>query len=295
MRSILRALLVVIAAANAGAADRQPFQYERLLLPLHQSIAGAHGTWRVQWWVRNDGAAAVDAFPLALECGLPGPGPDRPLFIVGRPALPPNHTLSCLAGDAIPSMPLPPFIPVRGSTGAFLYVEKGDRRLNVSGTLTFESRSARPDPQQLDAVPESAFHRGTASILPLPLAPDTRYALRIYALPENVDTRAITIRFYEMQPQDAVQSEERLVATLTGVLEPQEPSLAQCSPCDVPDVALAPDIFQLFEFPKPEWDNAFPSTIRVEVSPASPNVRWWAMVSATENATQRVRLFHSSL
>lgn len=70
-------------------------------------------------------------------------------------------------------------------------------------------------------------------------------------------------------------------------------SLAPClEPCDVPDVPLAPAIYQLFDVPRPARDPELQSPMRVEISPASPNVRWWAMVSVTDNATQRIRLFH---
>lgn len=293
MRLILLAVFAELAAAGAGAQNRAPSEYDRLLLPVHQSVAGAQGTWRVQWWARNEADVPVDAFPLALGCGLPGPGPDPAVFILRRPAVPPNHTISCLAGDSRPSFVVPPHIPVRGSVGAFLYVEKGDNRLNVSGSIGWESRDGGSDPEHLQAVSEAAFHRGEASVLPIPINPNTRYAVRVYALPETVDARAITIRVYEMQPDGLVRPEERLVATIGGELELQRPSLAPCfQPCDIPDVPLAPGIYQLFDLPRPE-KHQFQSPMRVEISPASPNVRWWAMVSATENSTQGIRLFPS--
>ena len=295
MRRTLFALLAVIAVADAGGQDRRPSQYDRLLLPVHQSVAGDEGIWRVQWWVRNEGDVPVDVFPLALGCGLPGPGPDPAVFILRRPAVPPNHTVSCLAGDALPSFVVPPHVPVRGSVGAFLYVEKSENRLSVSGSVGWESPAQGPDPEHLQAVSETAFHRGTASVLPVPIAPNTRYALRVYALPETVDARAITIRLYEIQPDGVVRPEERLIATIAGELRLQDPSLAPCfQPCDIPDVPLAPAVYQLFDLPRPER-HLFQSPMRVEISPASPNVRWWAMVSASHNSTQRIRLFSSGL
>lgn len=295
MRRLVFAFLALITAARADAQDRRAPEYERLLLPVHESIARGQGVWQVQWWVRNDGEAAVDVFPLALGCGMPGPEPDPPVFILGRPAVPPSHTVSCLAGDALPSFPVPPHVPIRGSVGAFLYVEKGDNRLNVSGSVGWVSPAMGPDPEHVKAVSETAFQRGTASVLPVPITPNTRYALRIYALPETVDDRAMTIRFYEIQPDGVFRPEERLVATIVGELELQNPSLTPCvQPCDIPDVPLAPAIYQLFDLPRPER-HLFQSPMRIEISPASADVRWWAMVSATDNSTQRIRLFTSGL
>jgi len=293
MRRILFALFAVVTVVDAGAQDRQPSQYERLLLPVHQSVAGAQGSWRVQWWVRNDGDGPVDVFPLALGCGLPGPGPDPAVHILRRPAIPANHTISCLAGDALPSFVSPPHVPVRGSVGAFLYLEKGADRLNVSGAVGWVSRDVSPEPEHLQAISETVFHRGAASILPVPISLNARYALRVYALPETVDAHAITIRFYEIQPNGVVAPEERLLATISGEFELQAPSLAPCrQPCDIPDVPLAPAIYQLFDLPRPA-KHVFQSPMRVEISPVSPNVRWWAMVSATDNSTQSIRLFPS--
>jgi hypothetical protein len=291
MRRLLLAFIAVIAVVDVGAQARRPSEYDRLLLPLHQSVAGAEGRWRVEWWLRNDGELPVDAFPLTFGYTFPKPEPDPGVWILKRPALRPNVTLSILAGDVRPSFPVPPYVPVRGSVGAFLYVQKDHDGLNVSGVVGWQSRSGNVDAQHLAAIPEASFHRGSASIHPVPIVANTRYTLRIYALPETVDSGAITIRFFEMQPQDVPRPEERLVATIVGELEPQKPSLEPClDPCDVPDVPLAPAIYQLFDVPRP--DPELQSPMRVEISPASPNVRWWAMVSVTDNATQRVRLFH---
>lgn len=293
MRRSLLILIAAIAVTNADAQVRRASDYDRLLLPFHASVAGVQGRWRVQWWLRNDGTVPVDAFPLALGCGLPPPpAPDPPVFIVARPAVRPSQTLSCPAGDALPSVPVPGYIPVRGSVGAFLYVEKGQKQLTVSGTVGWEPPFETVDPPQLHAVPESAFRCGTGSVLPVPIAPDTRYALRIYALPETLDSNRIVIRVFEMQPQFSPRSEERLIATVAGELALQGASLPPCSgPCDLPQVPLAPAIYQLFDLPKPERGFQFQSPMRVEISPESPNVQWWAVVSATDNPTQRIRLF----
>lgn len=193
------------------------------------------------------------------------------------------------------SFPVPADIPVRGSIGAFLYIEKGQNELTVSGTVGWEPSLETVAHPQLQAIPESAFRYGTGSILPVPIASDTRYALRVYALPETLGSSGIVIRFFEMQPQFSPRSEEELIATVSGAFAEQDASLPPCvGSCDVPLVTLAPAIYQMFELPKPERGFRFQSPMRVEISPESPHVRWWAVVSATDDLTQRVLLFQPS-
>jgi hypothetical protein len=98
-----------------------------------------------------------------------------------------------------------------------------------------------------------------------------------------------------MQPQSSPRVDEELIATMSGAFAEQDASLPPCAgSCDVPQVPLAPAIYQLFNLPTPSRGFRFQSPIRVEISPDSPDVRWWAVVSATDNLTQRVRLFQPS-
>lgn len=301
MKFIARSALVFFFLASTIALAEGPVggtpRYDRFLLPFHASVPAFTGFWRVQWWLRNDGDAPVDAFPVALQCGLPPPptpeGP--PVTIVPSPAVGARSTLSCLQGDVLPSFPIPGFIPVRDSVGAFLYVEKAREQLTVSGSVVWHTGWESAEATQLQAVPDSAFRTGTASILPITVAPNARYAVRVYALPETLDTKELTIRVFEMQPQEVFMPRERLIATISGELAVQQASLPPCrGRCDLPDVALAPAIYQFFGLPTPERGFQFQSPMRVEISPESPNVRWWALVTATDNLTQQIQLFGPS-
>ncbi len=301
MKFIARSALVLFFLASTVALAEGPIgaapEYDRFLLPFHASVPAFDGFWRVQWWLRNDGDAPVDAFPVALNCGLPPPptplGP--PVFIVPPPAVGAHSTLSCLQGDALPSFPIPGSIPVRDSVGAFLYVEKAREQMSVSGSVVWQGGVESVEPAQLRAVPDSAFRKGAASILPIAVAPNARYAIRVYALPETLDAKELTIRVFEMQPQPTFRPEERLITTISGELAVPEASLPPCrGRCDLPEVALAPAIYQFFGLPIPERGFQFQSPMRVEISPESPNVRWWALVTATNNMTQQIQLFEVS-
>lgn len=290
-------LMVVMSMALPAAIEaqlRNPAAYDRYLLPVHTITNGAGGRWIVQWWVRNDGDTPADVFPFALGCGLPPPPvPGGPLaFILGYPAVPPATTATCLVGDVLPSFPATGFVPVRGSVGVFLYLEKSRPQLSVSGSLAWQpDRLPMGEAAPLRAVPERAFRIGRGSVFPVPVIAGERYALRIYALPETLGSGDVTVRIYEMQPQFVTRREERLIATFQSAFRLPDASLFPCTGCDVPPVQLAPAILELFDLPVPPAGSVLQSPMRVEITPASPNVRWWAVLSATENLTHRVKLF----
>lgn len=133
-----------------------------MLLPFHASVPTAEGAWVVDWWFRNDGDRAVDLFPLAVIGGLPPPGPPEFVSIASYPAAPPHSTLKSPAGDVIPTLFVPPFVPVKTRTpGAFLYVEDPGRSgIAIGGTLmkrgpatsSFLPRSNVESPEGIDDV-----------------------------------------------------------------------------------------------------------------------------------------------
>jgi hypothetical protein len=235
---------------------------------------------------------AADAFPLAC---LIVPPINNAVSIVARPALAAQSTRACFAGDVLPTFLVSPSIPVRDSIGAFLYVERNMRQLTIAGSLAWEAGPDRAQPTPLQSIRESDFRTGTGSLLAIPVIPETRYALRVYALPETLTAESLVVRIFEMQPQLELDSRERLVAEFQGKLEPQNGVIALCAgECDVPDVPLAPAVYQLFDLPLPQPGFFFQSPIRIEISPGSPDIRWWALVSATDNRSQEVRLFQPS-
>lgn len=293
MRRLLLLLLSAAWMAPASAQVRDPSDYQRVLLPFQAPVPAFRGTWQVSWWLRNDGLLPVDVFPLA--CLVLPPPANFAITITERPALPAQATPACYAGDALPTFLIPPSVPVRESIGAFLYVEKDATQLAIAGSLAWEAGTDRAEPAPLQAIPEAAFRSGTGSVLPVPVAQDTRYALRVYALPETLDVRRVTVRIFEMQPQLEPDPRERPIAEIHGELRPQTGVLAPCfGACQVPDVPLAPAIYQRFDLPVPPRGDVFQSPMRIEIAPGSPEIRWWAVVSATDNRTQQVRLFQPS-
>jgi hypothetical protein len=301
MRSAVFLMIAYLSSAGAGNAQRRDAAgYSRVLLPFHASVGSAAGYWDVSWWIRNDGDRAVDVFPVAFGGGLPPPPEFRDFVFIARyPAARAHSTLKSFASDALPAPFIPGFIPVKTNTvGAFVYVEDSGRSsVAVAGTLGWRSPGLEPPPlTSLRAVPADAFLSGRHSIVAVPSIRGARYDLRIYALPETVSTTRVTIRVYDTQAA-TVSGEDQLVHSQDGNLELAVASLPPCfDPCDVPTTDLAPaslQVINLFEVP---GDPRFPSrqTFRIEIEPASADMRWWAVMSTMDQSTRHVSLYQPS-
>ncbi len=293
-RLLLFALLLLLAGAAVAQTPRDASRYERVLLPFHASVSNPSGVWSVQWWFRNEGGAAVDAFPLATQCGLPPPPrPDGPLvFVLRNPSLPSRTSISCPAGDALPSVLIPPIVPVvSAAPGAFLYIERaGAGDVIVNGTIRWFSHGLSGSAVELRGIRETSFLRGTRSVMPIPVVADRRYAIRIYALPESLaSSPRATVRVYEMQPVTA-RPEEQLRATISVELQVPASRILPCELCDVPAAGYVPAVAQVFNLSIGS-NEPRPSTLRIEIEPESPDLRWWAVVSATHNATNEMALY----
>lgn len=296
----MRRLLVVACLSLATLADAQsarvPAQYKRLLLPFHLYGSSGAGQWAVSWWFRNDGAEDADAFPLAIQCGLPTPWPST--FILPKPSLPARTTLNCPADDIVPSLLVPPFIPVISSgPGAFLYVERSAQQVTVGGSV-YRSWPREPaaSATPLEAVPEEAFLSGTRSILPVIIEPDRRYAIRLYALPETIaQSPRVRVRVWDMQPTAFEWPHEELNATFDLELRIPVSSIRPCiNQCDVPDLTYVPAVAEAFDLVRPFARKPVRPAFRVEITPESPSLRWWAAVSATDNETHEITIYQPS-
>lgn len=282
----MKRLIAVLLVALPLLAQRNPENYTRVLLPAHQTVRTPFGWWQVSWWFRNDGATPADVFPLAALCGLPGPGPE--VTILPQPSLAANKTWLCNGGDTIPGRAVPPSIPIVSATpGAFLYVEREALpRLTIGGWLQWVGvGGVFEQPAPLRAIPEDEFVSGRRSVMPVPVTRETRYALRLYALPETAQDARVTVRVYDLQPPD-FRFDETLLSTHTLTLAVPQASLRPCRECDLPKVDYVPAGAQLFDFVP-----ANAATLRIEIEPESENVRWWALVSATKAGTNNVAVF----
>jgi hypothetical protein len=297
MKKIALALLL---ASSMTAAERNPANYERLLLPFTGATnAAGGGYWFAQWWFRNDGDTNADVFPLAVSCGL-CPKPFE-FAILRAPTLPARSTPTYSPGDVKFGVPLVPIGVAFDSSppGGLLYVERGKAgQLSISGFLARLSvTGTRPSVSSaLHPVPDTRFRAGTHSIFVPPIAAGSRYTLRIFALPESVDSPLVTVRVFAIANiSEIAQNPETLLRTVAVhfVAADSEAFRVKClSPCDdLPRVAYKPSVAErsLGEL----LGESQTKPIRIEIEPVSPNVKWWAIISATDSS-DNVQLFEAS-
>jgi hypothetical protein len=286
-----RAVVAMLLFASSAFAARDPAKYDVVLLPFSGVTSGYGGSWAVEWWFHNDGDAPVDVFPLATSCGICPPA--GRISITGP--IPPHTTPRYFPGDVTVGPLAPMVIPVEPTPpGVLLYVERGKAdQLTITGFLgrsnTFSGSRRRSVSTALRAVPESRFRRGRQSIL-LPAVAGSRYMLRIYALPSF--PTAFTVRSISVSEMlSLVPSGDQLLRTDVVELF-MTPSFynefrSQCaSPCDVPFVFYKPAAGEIaLQLPA--------ALVRIEIEPSLPDVKWWAVVSAT-STTDEVQFFETS-
>jgi hypothetical protein len=286
---VKRAALAILLAASSAFAARDPAKYDIVLLPFSGATSGYGGVWSVEWWFHNDGDDPVDVFPLATSCGICPPA--SRISIIGP--IPRHTTPRYFPGDVLPGPVRTIVIPIEPAPpGVLLYVERGKAdHLTITGFLgrsTFPGSPRRSVSTALRAIPESRFRSGRQSIL-LPAVAGSRYMLRIYGLPDSFDT-AVTVRSISVSETFGIgSSEDQLLRTDVVKLSPTFPFYdfrSHCAPCDAPFVLYKPAVAEI-ALPLP------PSLVRIEIEPSSPDVKWWAVVSAT-SPTDEVQFFEIS-
>lgn len=283
--ALVPALLILLSAPLY--AQRNPAAYTRRLLPFYGFTAAG---WSADWWFLNDGEAAADVFPLAFG----GFSPPGQTWVIPAPALPPHAVLLGGGGDVLPSRYGTASLPFSSSTpGVFVFVERSAAtRVRIGGELrwsSIEDRSAAP----VQAVPEEQFFTGVRSVLPIRTVNNTRYSIRLFALPESIANPRFTVRVFDMQPIPTSGSwspHEELLWSASGAVSVPVNGRLACSGCDFPEAAYRPALAEFFNVPAIPAHH-YATTIRIEISPESPDLRYWAVVSATDNLSNRVQLY----
>ena len=238
--------------------------YETVLLPVYLDgrVSGANGSqWQTDLWIRNDGTKPVALAP--WECP---PGHACPAVV------PLTRTLG--AGESIQNLPAF-FRPPTANTGRLLYIWR-DGAENVSLQLRFAdvSRGALNGGTEMPVVREKDLRTKTVTLQNVPFAGPFRVLVRVF----DVDHGAAQFRL-NVYAQQAGSGNEVLYTTTLTATTPQtgdfhyEPAYAQF------------DLSTLLQRPA-VWPQAF----RIEVEPLTPNSRFWAFASITNNDTQLVTL-----
>jgi hypothetical protein len=140
------------------------------------------------------------------------------------------------------------------------------------------SRQSQTWGTTVPVVHEDDAYRTTMTLLDIPVSDRFRSMLRVYDFDPDA-TRKVLIRIYatnasakqpELTPPDRLLTEFPVtLALLNPELQSLHPAYAQVSLSDIPEVRTA-------------------ETVRIEVVPQSPAMRFWGFVSVTNNETQHV-------
>lgn len=247
--------LTLIAAFVVAAASAQtpPLpELQRVLLPVTvTNVPGAFGsTWTSELRLFTD---------------------------TGSPRVYPLRILGCEPACNEPFIADPGSVFLAGffgtepgeTAGSWLYVEKSAAdQTNITLALRENSHLVA----QIPAVPEGEFFDHPSNIIGVPYDPNSRLTLRLYA---SEDFAGATVRCRVL--------EELTKKVLLDEIVPLRVTQRYFT-IPVMSFALRPAYGQLSWQPTTTTDTG---RVRVEISPLSAGLRYWPMVSATDNATQR--------
>lgn len=262
------AVLVSFAVASlllpfaADAASTARSDYEVVLLPMLTLPVktGANGSlWSTEFVGHNNGTASVDAFQ-SFDAATCAECPFKPIPGGSDFHLRPTSDARNAANP-----------------GVLLYVQKSVAP-SLSYSLRLRELSQQPnDFVELPVVHESELATGTTRFLDVPHTDASRVHLRIYGISSPSGAGVVNVRFL----LGNVQVYQQLVA-----LTPANGA-----------ALLANDTMFVTNPAYGEIANAtsvrpFTGTdsLRIEVDPVTDGLRYWAFLSVTNNATQRVSL-----
>lgn len=240
--------LIFLLASSALAADN--VTYEQVLVPFDTLTAPGVGTvWSAELRARNDGDTPVNLFP--ETCHWLGFGYPCTLRIDV-----PAHTTVLLdvLDDRYASVPY----------GVFVYVPM-TRIDDVSFSLRIRASSSRIG-TEIPVVHSRDYRTGRTTLLDVPLGDDSRAALRLYF--PDFRPYGATIRVYREPAGELILQQ----SFFSGV------------PTDPPSPMGAP---LMLDVSSTLSDASLQKPGRVRVTIEAP-VRYWPLLTVTDNATQQV-------
>lgn len=256
-------VFVLVLSPTSGIA--QPQANTPVLIPVFFAGPGAFGSsWNTQLTVLNNSDKPLTSIPYVFECPIPEgclspiPAHASVAFTAGAPNCP-----ACF----------------QFSTGFFYSVRSDELSQAVLSLRIFDRSQTTADyGTEVPVVSAAAFHETELQFLDVPADPNFRSTLRIYSLPNQVPS--VRIRSFQERP------------TIFGL--PQSPSLliaesfvSLVPPPDVPSATLhGPSI--VINNPLAAQTNNDGSRYRITVESVTPGLPIWALLTVTNNQTQRV-------
>lgn len=254
-------------------SDLQPApvldDFERVLLPAYNCyLQGAHGSeWCSTLTAFNSGDESVVVYPVY-------PGNDG--SEIAALALPPSRfveisLLRAIAGSFTETAPI---------SARVLYVdpEQADG-LHLNLRLFDRSRTLMTWGTEVPVVREKDLFEDTIRLFPIPLADRFRATLRIYD-PSRTPGAAVTVQFLSTTTGDLLATRVLNLDVLTRQINATDLDVSYPGIAEIGNITELPELLDL----------GSGGSVRIEVSPLSPGLRFWAMVSVTNDETQHVTL-----
>lgn len=275
MLTLLRTLLIVLVVATPLRAQLPPSldEHERVLLPLfitaQDGIPGARGSvWVTRLAISNHGDA-----PVSVQEIDPQPGGCGGIMCLPAARISAGATIYPTLYTTGP----------HATQGAFVYVERA-HLADVSIALRVQdvSRESLTWGTSLNTVRESEARTSTVNLIDIPAGSDFRYLLRVYDIFPRTEFRAVPRRVV-VKVYETNRFQNAPHPTITG-----DRLLAEF----VRSLNLGPALWTAPGYFQEDLDTiaALSRTgrTRVEVTPLSTDLRFWAFVSVTNNETQHV-------
>ena len=240
-----------VGYAGVGSAEN----WRRILLPLAAPyVPGANGaawTTRTTMLIRSTEDIEIS------------PGPcDRPVD-------------PCIGLDLQRPFDAAPLIYTDRPGGQFLYVRpENEAKLRFNTRIWDNARFTETAGAEIPVVREDELITTSVSLLGIPVAPQYRHTLRVYDADARENARVLIHVYanHEATPRvSVVRTLERSpeMFHVTSALLPTHPSYLEIDPRSLTSL-----------------DGL--ETIRIEVEPVDPGLRFWAFVSITNNETHHV-------
>jgi len=243
-------LFIIVACLSASSARADVF--DRVLLPvaLTAETPGAFGSrWVTQLTARNDNDETVIITPSPGGCAI---------TVCPTREVSPRTTVT------------PEFEPAFPDPGAFVFVSHaGSSRVAFNLRVQDISREALTWGTEIPVVRESDVHTDGLTLLDIPTDQRFRATLRVYDFDGAVDN-LVLVHFFDLNGNVVLAEVPLRLSSPSGVADTLVPGFAQ--------VLSLSDTF-------PELAGR---RLRIEITPLTQGVRYWAFVSVTNNETQHV-------
>jgi hypothetical protein len=265
LKRLLILSLAVSLLAGIAQAQTAPTNWEPILIPVYidGTTPGANGSlWRTNLWIQNGGSQNLQVAP--WTCTLQ-PGACITTFPTAT-TLTPGQSLHNLPSSIYGSFPEPGRIIYLSSTSS------NDALMNLR--VVDDSGIAVDAGTEVPVVRERNLLTNPTTLLNVPLL-NNRLLLRVY----DISSANVRFQVRVFTQGETAPSTPLAETTLTAVAFDSgdfhvTPAYAEYPiSIDFGPVLLAKD-----------------AAVRVEVTPLTPGSRYWAFVSATNNATNHVTL-----